>query len=117
MSAVHELMIREVLELLSDKGSGRDIEKLSFCCPECGGSELELTYTTTTQIVMDVACVYRDGSVKVGEIIDDGMDKFAYACAECGYMLGDDSGHPVTTGCDLAEWLDEESREHAGRSR
>jgi hypothetical protein len=91
----------------------------SFCCPECGGSELN-------QIVTGIRCskhvygVYEDGTLELGELsgpIDNEDDGVFYECVECIYQLEDGSGNLIRTEHDLVKWFKENCKENMSNAQ
>ncbi len=104
---------REVLKPFSKDNPKPEPKELSFCCPDCGSSELRVI-VTGIRLSRDVYGVYEDGTVELGELegpIDNKDDGMFYECAACLYTLQLTSGYMVGTEHDLVKWLKENRKE------
>lgn len=101
---------RSLLKPFSKDDPQPDPKELSFCCPECGNSELSQVMTLRLFSIVD--SVYEDGTVEEGDLRDEEVEEVFYECAECLYPLQDASGNLVGTEHDLVKWLRENCREN-----
>jgi hypothetical protein len=104
----------ELLKPISKNNPEADPKELSFCCPDCGSSDLR-QIVTGIRLSRDVYGVYEDGTVEFGELegpIDNENDGVFYECAACLYNPQHASGNLVRTESDLVKWLKENCKEN-----
>ena len=95
----------EGLKPVSIESTRRRPKELSFRCPECGNSELNIIHTGV-RLVTELECVRDDGSTEVRRtLLDRGEDEMFYACASCEYRLENDLGNTICEDHDLVKWL------------
>jgi len=80
------------------------VKSLTFTCPDCNGTRLEVIETNAI-VSSVIANLDKDGDFDYENLnVDDSVvDRFQ--CIECGYVLQDENEEKITDNLEVVEWL------------
>jgi len=81
-----------------------EIKTLTFICPDCNGTRLEVIETNAI-VSSVISNLDKDGDFDYENLCVDDSVVDRFQCIECGYVLQDENEEKITDNMEVIEWL------------
>ena len=82
------------------------MKNLTFTCPHCKFYRLEEVMVDVV-VYSEIAVIHKDGDITYGEQTNNKGSISQYQCMDCGYIIGEKEGGPITDCVEMVEWVKE----------